>query len=63
MYFFYINLFICILCAFVLPTCMSVDGDGDGFPGTGVTDSCELPPVGWELNLGPLGRTASAFNH
>jgi E3 ubiquitin-protein ligase NEDD4 len=25
-------------------------------PGTGVTDSCELPCGFWELNLGPLEK-------
>jgi hypothetical protein len=28
--------------------------EGIGFPGTEVTDGCELPRVYWELNLGPL---------
>ena len=29
-------------------------GEGVRSPGTGVTDSCELPCGCWELNLGPL---------
>lgn len=28
--------------------------EGAGFPGTGDTDSCELPCRWWELNLGLL---------
>ena len=30
--------------------------EGVRFPGTGVTDSCELSCGCWELNLGPLGK-------
>lgn len=28
--------------------------EGVGYPGTGVTDGCELPCGGWEMSLGPL---------
>jgi hypothetical protein len=31
---------------------------GIASPGTGVTDSCELPCECWELNLGPLEEQA-----
>ena len=30
--------------------------EGIRAPGTGVTDSCELPYGGWELNRGPLEK-------
>jgi hypothetical protein len=38
---------------FCLHVCLR---EGVGSPGTGVTDSCELPSGCWELNLGPLGE-------
>lgn len=53
----------------VLLACMSVfyahawllPEEGTWFPGTGVTDVCELPCGSWELNLGPLkGAISSA---
>ena len=37
------------MCISVLPACVSVR-----FPGTRITDSCELLCGCWELNLGPL---------
>jgi hypothetical protein len=37
------------MCISVLPACVSVR-----FPGTRITDSCELLRGCWELNLGPL---------
>jgi hypothetical protein len=47
-------LFICLFMDIsVSPACMSVCGC-QGPPGTVVTDSCELPRGGWELNSRPL---------
>ena len=44
---------VCVKCALVfgLQVCLC---ESVGSPGTGVTDSCELPCGYWELNLGPL---------
>ena len=36
--------------------------EGVRFPGTGVTDSYEMPCGCWELNPGSFGRAASALN-
>lgn len=46
MLYFYFMYFTCIG---VLPACVSF-----GFPGTGITDSCELSYGCWELKLGSL---------
>jgi hypothetical protein len=56
MEFIYFNYFIFILCALMLslPACMMHEGVGS--PGTGITDSCDLPYGCWQLNLGPLGK-------
>jgi hypothetical protein len=39
------------MCIGVLPACVC---EGVKCPGTGATDSCELPCGYWELNLDPL---------
>ena len=48
--FFSNNLFIFLLYMFCLSVCLC---EGVRVPGTGVTDSCELPRGCWEMNLGP----------
>ncbi|KAM7331642.1 hypothetical protein ACRRTK_008350 [Alexandromys fortis] len=40
------------MCIDVSPTCMTVQGVRS--PGTGVTDSCEMPFGYWVLSPGPL---------
>ena len=45
--------FICVFLSGVLPDVFYLC-EVVRFPGTGVTDGCELPCGSWELNQGPL---------
>ena len=47
-------LFACLSMYHVCAWCLWWPEEGIGSPGTGVTDSCELPCGCWELNPGPL---------